>query len=96
MRFPSQVYQHSTRKYRGGVEHLDYPQMHTRRVNQNGKINWGEHLSLALDQPSSARLKASKKIDTRQPKKNVTLKNKSVTHVLNQKCYLCPDCACAR
>jgi putative transposase len=43
MRSPSQLYQHSTRKYRGGVEHLDYPQMLTRGVNQNGKINWENH-----------------------------------------------------
>ena len=43
MRSPSQVYQPSTRKYRGGVEHLDYPQMLTRRINQNGKINWENH-----------------------------------------------------
>jgi putative transposase len=40
MRSPSQVYQHSARPYGGGVEQLDYPQMISRRVNQNGKINW--------------------------------------------------------
>jgi putative transposase len=43
LRTPSQVYQSSTRAYRGGVEQLDYPQMIARRVNQNGKINWANH-----------------------------------------------------
>jgi len=40
MRCPSQLYQHSSRPYRGGIQQLDYPQMITRRVNKNGKINW--------------------------------------------------------
>ena len=40
MRSASQVYQHSARPDGGGVEQLDYPQMISRRVNQNGKINW--------------------------------------------------------
>jgi len=40
MRSPSQVYQHSAGAYRGGVEQLDYAQLISRRVNQNGKINW--------------------------------------------------------
>jgi transposase InsO family protein len=43
MRTPSEVYQASSRKYRGGVEELDYPQMATRRVNQSGRIKWHKH-----------------------------------------------------
>jgi hypothetical protein len=43
MRSPSQLYQHSARRYRGGVQQLDYAQMITRRVNKNGKINWANH-----------------------------------------------------
>src|ERR1700681_2290964 len=43
MRCPSQLYQPSARPYRGGVQQLDYPQMITRRVNKNGKINWANH-----------------------------------------------------
>jgi putative transposase len=43
MRTPSEVYQASSRKYAGGVEALDYPQMATRRVNQRGKISWHNH-----------------------------------------------------
>jgi transposase InsO family protein len=61
MRTPSEVYQASSRKYAGGVEALDYPQMATRRVNQRGKISWHNHelfLSTSLagwsvGQPSS-------------------------------------------
>ena len=43
MRTPSEVYQASLRKYQGGVEELDYPQMATRRVNQSGRIKWHRH-----------------------------------------------------
>jgi len=43
MRCPSELYQHSARRYRGGVQQLDYAQMITRRVNKNGKINWANH-----------------------------------------------------
>ena len=43
MRCPSELYHHSARRYRGGVQQLDYPQMLTRRVNKNGKINWTNH-----------------------------------------------------
>jgi putative transposase len=43
MRTPGEVYEPSTRAYRGGLEQLDYPQMIARRVNQNGKINWANH-----------------------------------------------------
>jgi transposase InsO family protein len=44
MRCPIELYRHSTRGYRGGVEQLDYPQMMTRRVNKNGKIKWAGEL----------------------------------------------------
>jgi hypothetical protein len=40
MRCPSQLYHNSSRKYQGGLEQLDYPQMLTRRVNQCGQIIW--------------------------------------------------------
>jgi putative transposase len=43
MRTPSEVYQASSRKYEGGVEELDYPQVATRRVNRRGKITWHNH-----------------------------------------------------
>jgi putative transposase len=43
MRTPSELYQNSPRKYQGGVQELDYPQMATRRVNSSGKIKWHNH-----------------------------------------------------
>ena len=43
MRCPSELYEHSARRYRGGVQQLDYPQMIARRVNKNGKIKWAGH-----------------------------------------------------
>ena len=43
MRCPSELYRHSTRPYRGGVQQLNYPRMITRRVNKNGRIYWAKH-----------------------------------------------------
>jgi hypothetical protein len=41
MRYPSHLYRRSARPYR--VQQMDYPEMITRRVNQNGKINWANY-----------------------------------------------------
>lgn len=43
MRCPTEVYRHSARSYRGGVQQLDYPQMMTRQVNHTGIISWAKH-----------------------------------------------------
>ena len=43
MRCPSELYGHSVRSYRGGVQQLDYPQMMTRRVHPTGIITWAKH-----------------------------------------------------
>ena len=39
----SELYCHSVRSYRGGVQQLDYPQMMRRRVNPTGIITWAKH-----------------------------------------------------
>jgi len=44
MRCPSELYENSPRKYQSEVaQELDYGQMATRRINQNGRLKWHNH-----------------------------------------------------
>jgi putative transposase len=40
MRCPAELYRHSSRKYQGALEQLDYPQMATRKVDPKGVFSW--------------------------------------------------------
>jgi hypothetical protein len=45
-------------------------------------------------EPYPPRLHRKSRTAAKNEKEGVTPKPKSVTYVLNQECYLCPDCAC--